>query len=410
MTVLEPDVLQKTYRLLIGWDEDRPLPFVDERSDFSCVDPTVVIVANPSRLTCEELSRRGYVNQRHLALLPSRRNLRWLLPHVAKRRGIDDLQLYTPHGYVGRIVKALVVQARATGWQGWVRDTVVIASRQPLPIENMLSEITGERELALSLSPGISGAFQKLTVQVMRPDGSILGYMKMPMTKAADARLRNEAAVVQDLCSYPELRAHIPQLLFAGSLNGRHIVFQSAVDGKAGPTRYARPHEQFLQRLHACRPQRKPGLRLVEETGREWNRVAARMGSNWQSLGQEALKIAARELEGQEVACGIAHGDFAPWNIRISGADLRIFDWECASSNVPLVWDAFHFMTQTECLLSVRHDEASAADGRKKNRSLYLLYLLNSAGQYWEEAAQDVVIRYREQQLLRFMSVDGRAA
>ncbi len=410
MILPESDILQKTYRLLLGWDEDQPLPLVGDQSDFSSAHPSVAIVENPSRLTCEELSRRGYVHRRHLALLPSRRNLRWLLPHVAKRRGIDGLQLYMPHGYVGRIVKALVVQARATGWQGWVRDTVVIASKEPLPIENRLCEITRESELALSLSPGTPGTFQKLTVQVMRPDGSILGYLKMPMTEAADKRLRNEAAVVQDLCSYPDLRAHIPQLLFAGSLNGRYVVFQSAIEGKAGPVRYARAHEQFLQRLHACRPEQKPGLRLVEETGRKWNRVAARMGKNWQDLGNEALRIAARELDGQEVACGIAHGDFAPWNMRISEGDLRLFDWECASSNVPLVWDAFHFMTQTECLLSIRHDEAAAADARGKNRSLYLLYLLNSAGQYWEEAAQDVVIQYREQQLLRSISTNGRAA
>jgi hypothetical protein len=39
-----------------------------------------------------------------------------------------------------------------------------------------------------------------------------------------------------------------------------------------------------------------------------------------------------------------------------------------------------------------------------------MLYLLNSAAQYWEEGAQDAVIRHREKQLLRFMSIDERAA
>jgi hypothetical protein len=406
----DPDILHKTLHVLLGWHENRPLPFLKELSDLKSENLTAAIAANPSSRIYEYLSREGYIHQWRFALLPSRRHLRWLLPQAAKGLGIDGLQLYMPHGHVGRIVKALIVQARATGWYGWMHDTVVIASRAALPIETVLRGATGEREFALSLSPGTPGVFQKLTVQVMRPDGSILGYMKLPMTEAADERLRHEATMVRNLYSYSELRPHIPRLIFAGLLEGRYVVFQSALDGKAVPPRYAPLHESFLERLHSCRSERRPGLQLVEETGQKWNRIEGRMGRKWQELGREALRIAARELDGREVSYGIAHGDFAPWNMRMDDGDLRLFDWESASWNTPLLWDKFHFMTQTECLLKTRHGRESATDGRGKNRSLYLLYLLNSAGQYWEEGAQDVVIRYREEQLLRFMSMDGRAA
>jgi hypothetical protein len=406
----DSDVLYTTLRALLGWHENQPLPFLKEPSDFTPMHSTVAIAENPSRRIYEYLAREGYLHQRRFALLPSRRNLRWLLPQAAKQLGIDGLQLYMPHGHLGRMMKALIVQARATGWHGWVRDTVVIASRAALPIETVLRGATGERELALSLSPGTPGAFQKLTVQVMRPDGSILGYMKLPMTEAADERLRHEASIVRDLYSYSELRPHIPRLIFAGLLEGRYVVFQSALEGKAVPPRYAQLHESFLDRLHSFRSVPRPGLRFVEEMGQKWNRIAARMGEKWQQLGRETLRIAARELQGRDLACGIAHGDFAPWNMRTGDGNLRLFDWESASWDTPLLWDKFHFLTQTECLLKTRHEQKSAMDDRIKNRSLYLLYLLNSAGQYREEGAQDVVIRYRKEQLLRFMSIEERAA
>jgi hypothetical protein len=406
----DPDILHKTLRVLLGWHEKKPLPYLNELDDIRSKDLTAVIAESPSDRIYEYLFREGYIHQRRFALLPSRRHLRWLLPHAAKRLGIDGLQLYMPHGHVGRIVKALIVQARTSSWQGWVRDTVVIASRAALPMETALRGVTGEREFALSLSPGTPGAFQKLTVQVMRPDGSILGYMKLPMTEAAGERLRHEATTVRDLYAYSELRPHIPRLMFAGLLEGRYVVFQSALDGNAVPLRYAPLHESFLEKLHSCRSERRPGLRVVEETGQNWRRISGLMGNKWQELGREALRMAARELQGREVTCGIAHGDFAPWNMRMYGGDLRLFDWESASWNTPSLWDKFHFMTQTECLLKTRHGRESAADGRAKNPSLYLLYLLNSARQYWEEGARDVVIRYREEQLLRFMSINGRAA
>jgi hypothetical protein len=404
------DVLHMTLRVLLGVDDDRALPFVDEKSSSMPGDSVVAIVESPSSRDCEDLSRDGYAHQRRFALLPSRRNLRWLLPYTGKRRGIDGLQLYMPHGHVGRIVKALVVHARATGWQGWVRDSIVIASRETLPIEDLLSKVTGERELLLSLSPGTPGTFQKLTVQVMRSDGSILGYLKMPMTASADERLRNEAAVVRDLDSYAELRPHIPRLIFAGSLQGRYVVFQSALQGSRGPLCYASLHEKFLRRLHSCRSERRPGQRIIEETAHEWHHVASRMGATWQELGRKALGVAERELDRREIVCGIAHGDFAPWNMRIDDGTLRLFDWESASYHTPLLWDQFHFMTQTECLLKVRYGRESAVDVRKENRSLYLLYLLNTAGRYWEEGAKDPVIRYREEQLLRFMSINDQTS
>lgn len=406
----DPDILHATLRVLLGWRENQPLPLLNEPGSFASKEQPAAIAENPSARTYEYLSREGYVHQRRFALLPSRRHLRWLLPHAAKRLGIDGLQLYMPHGHVGRMVKALIVQARATGWDGWVSDSVVIASRTALPIETILREVTGEAEIALSLSPGTPGAFRKLTVQVMRHDGSILGYMKMPMTDAAGERLRHEATIVRDLHSYSKLRPYIPRLIFAGLLEGRYIVFQSALEGKAAPLRYAPLHETFLERLHSCRSERRPGQRVVEEAGQKWNRIAGRMGEKWQKLGREALSLAARELSGREVACGIAHGDFAPWNMRMDDGDLRLFDWESASWSTPLLWDKFHFLTQTECLFKTRHPRESAMDGRGQDRSLYLLYLLNSAGQYWEEEAQDIVLRYREEQLLRFMSSDERAA
>ncbi|MEQ1353510.1 MAG: hypothetical protein ABLT11_05800, partial [Candidatus Acidiferrum sp.] len=90
-------------------------------------------------------------------------------------------------------MKSLLVRMRAHGWQALGRQTIVVASKEPLAIERLVTEITGEQRCTYALSLGTPGTYQKLTVQVSRTDGSILGYFKMPITSSAGERLHNEA-------------------------------------------------------------------------------------------------------------------------------------------------------------------------------------------------------------------------
>jgi len=99
----------------------------------------------------------------------------------------------------------------------------------------------------------------KIDVQVMKSDGEILGYLKMPLTDGARQRLRHEGTFLRKLSGFPKLQAHIPQLLFAGSWRGNDIVFQSALEGETGPVCFTQLHEEFLQKLQSCQPSVSPG-------------------------------------------------------------------------------------------------------------------------------------------------------
>ncbi|MGB8801260.1 MAG: phosphotransferase [Candidatus Acidiferrales bacterium] len=294
-------------------------------------------------------------------------------------------------------MKALVVRVRATGWEGWVRHSILVAARSPLPIEKLATEVTGEKRVTFAFSLGTPGPIQKLTVQVMRADGLILGYLKMPLKTGAENRLRHEAETVEKLYRFAKLRAHIPRLLFAGSWAGRYVVFQSAIEGEAGPVHITERHEEFLKILHSCEPSMTPGRKLVQRTAQQWEKVAPRLETHWQRLGREALRIASRELDSISIDCGVQHGDFAPWNTRVQPQGLILFDWESAASEAPVLWDRFHFLVQTECHLNVRHDES--ADVRGGNRAVYLLYLLNSVVQLTGEKSVAFTFSYREKEL-----------
>jgi hypothetical protein len=393
--------LEKALRLFLGWESENPLPTDQDDVKLGTPMPPTIIAWNPPLDARKNLATEGYAHQHRFCILPSRARARWCLPLAADRTMINGFKLYTPFSPAARLLKAVVSRIGDAGWHNWAGQTVLVAARKSLPIEKLLSPITDEKELTFALSLGTPGTFQKLTIQVMRPDGKILGYMKMPMTDESQDRLRHEGAVLQKLAAFNTLRKSIPHVLFAGSWNGTYIIFQSALEGEVGPLQFTEIHADFLRDLQRCEPTSRTGKNLVHGVANNWNQASAKFGARWQDLGRETLKIATRELETAQVSCGIQHGDFAPWNMRVHRGKLFLFDWEYASWDTPILWDRFHFMAQTEGFLNKNPVAKNSADIRDTNRGLYMLYLLDSAARLSKETPDLKGINYREKQLLR---------
>ena len=55
--------------------------------------------------------------------------------------------------------------------------------------------------------------------------------------------------------------------------------------------------------------------------------------------------------ESQKIAVGMAHYDFTPWNMYWTKTRLHVYDWELSKSDLPLLYDAFHFIFQASILV-----------------------------------------------------------
>jgi hypothetical protein len=253
------------------------------------------------------------------------------------------------------------------------------------------------------LSLGTPNRFRKLTIQVMRPNGEILGYIKLPLTEEATERVRHEAEVLERLWSFAALRGHIPKVLHAGDWGYGYILFQSRGPSCPGPIQFNHLHEDFLQKLRDLHQVRKPGGALVKEIAARWQKAEPSLDSAWRALGQAALMKAEHELDGVLVPCGFAHGDFAPWNTRVGDGQLWVFDWESASLEAPTSWDTFHFNTQVAALLDKKDNLPAPQDRRSGVRASFLLYLLDSASQLLgeENLTLDTGLESRRQLLAR---------
>ncbi len=68
-------------------------------------------------------------------------------------------------------------------------------------------------------------------------------------------------------------------------------------------------------------------------------------------------------LANQTVRSTIFHGDFTPWNVRMTNLEnIRAFDWERGQLKGIPAWDWFHFIVQTSILVKRHSPERVAAE------------------------------------------------
>jgi hypothetical protein len=228
----------------------------------------------------------------------------------------------------------------------------------------------------------------------MLPDGEPVAFVKVPMAREAVARVEHEGAMLTAL-SRTALANCVPGVLFRGEWNGQTVLCTSAGPAEASSMRFGGRHRAFLEKLWSIQPVARDGELLVSE-------VAARLkatetpGTGSAGPIAEALERVRLKVKGVKIPCGLSHGDFAPWNLRMSGNGLFAFDWEAAERDQPNLWDIAHFDTQLVTLLGHKSRYHEIAGGMSSAHELYLLYLLNSiAGASRESGAASKQVRDR---------------
>jgi hypothetical protein len=390
------EVLREIFHQFIGpnlWQTPESL------QDASGSPAQIIASINPSVRVAERLSAADYVRRRGFIVLPSSSNPRWLIPR--ERASSNALQICTAYAPRARIARRLLAAIIKTGWRWWAKDRAIVASTEPLPLENLVTERTGELSPVFALSCGTPGKFRKLTAQVMRPDGEIIGYIKLPLTAEAIHRVRHEAEILTSLANFPEVSSRIPKILYAGEWCEGYILFQSSGPQTYGPTRFTDFHRAFLTALGRLKSSEKRGSVVAGEVASRWRKAEPLCDSRASSLVQRALMIAGRKLEGVVARCGLGHGDFAPWNTRLEQGGLHVFDWESATWDAPHQWDEFHFYVQVASLLKKKRYPRPQAKLDSEDGVWYLLYLVSSLGQLAEEigCTSHAGITYRTQEI-----------
>jgi hypothetical protein len=286
---------------------------------------------------------------RRLLVLPSRRRPRWVLPAGAAfaARGLD---LYVPATRAGRIYKLALMFLAVSGIAAWFKSRVVIVDECS---ESVLAEVRKRIPEGQACDYAIfssSGPDRKLTMQLRSPAGDAVAFAKIGETQRAKALLTREMRMLQFLSALP-MAGCVPRLIAQFEHGGRAVLMQTPVQGDASGNRFTGAHWSFLSGLMLDRRM------TIGQYVFDQQRLARRLASLHHDV-VVALNPALLRLEtARSRICRavVLHGDFAPWNIRIEcGAGqprISVIDWEFGrEAGLPL-WDAIHFIVQTDALV-----------------------------------------------------------
>src|ERR1017187_7514463 len=241
-------LLPQALRLFVG-SALSPVESKRDLPDLAGLGSPTVFSLCPSRKLRNMLRHQGYTDVHSFVIVPSRNMPRWLLPAGDHCGMLAGTRMYQPHKWAPRAIKKALIGMMKMGWNGGWCSKVLIASTDKLALETLVLTVTGEAQPVFAMSLGRNAAVRKLTVQVMRPSGDILGYIKLPLTNDAAERVRNEASILQRLWKFPALQPHIPRLLYAGDCSGTYVLFECALQGACGPTTFNEMHRSLLRKL-----------------------------------------------------------------------------------------------------------------------------------------------------------------
>ena len=262
--------------------------------------PAEAVLASAREAVLSFMSERAVARLGHgWAGLPTRSQPRWSLPRGPRGSALAAMSIYQPmtvRGQVGwEIGRALArigafrLLPRANGPPSSVRDAVAPF----MPARSTLAVMRSNH-------PG------RFVALIVRADGSLHAVAKIASDRGGRTALEAEARNIERFEPFLESPLRAPRIL-----------------------------------AHS------PGILLLEAA--KWTARAR----PWELSIEVAFAIgqAYARSSNSVAGTGMAHGDFAPWNLLMTQDGWVIVDWEDAWPDAPPFYDISHYLVQAHLLL-----------------------------------------------------------
>ena len=303
---------------------------------------------------------------------------RLLIPLAARRVQFRAFSLYNPVSIKGKLFKLLGKTAVITGilnlagrfFAAPVETFRVTENIKPILnnriinwLQNDWASALGKIRFTFALSLGDPNFFRKVTVIFIDDQAKPIAFSKVGCTSQTKAQIANEAIALGEVESLKCQSVVIPLLLGRGETANISWILQSPLlSGHLSSNALQNEHVVFLSELA-----QKSVQVIPLDSSDVWKYlqillkspvlpVKAGFESERPFVEQLCTKINA--LHAGDVnkpwPFTIAHGDFAPWNMRLIDGKIALYDWEYFLPLAPAGWDIFYFIFRVENLIKLQ--------------------------------------------------------
>jgi hypothetical protein len=226
-------------------------------------------------------------------------------------------------------------------------------------IESALGDIL-DTSVVIGLHVGTARVNRKPVLHAVDEDGTTLAFVKVGHTDEARALVRREAEMLRRLASHTFASIDVPDVITLAHWRGLDLLVLSPLLGR--PVRASVRDVPFtaMRELAAIE-----GLRAAEIGTSEFVSRLLRLAQELpagDTTERYVAALGALARSGTSVDFGWWHGDWQPFNMARVGRDrVGVWDWERCTSDVPLGFDALHYVLQV-----VLHQHGMGPEAQQK--------------------------------------------
>ncbi len=280
--------------------------------------------------------------------IPSTEAPRLLIPTVNGRLYRSGFRIHNTAALKNQIIKLGLQQGDLVA-KNMSRKALFSTPELTDLLQKVQQELKMPDKLWCSGYVGSSGKNQKLTLQLMRSNGQVLGYLKIADNPSNQAFMKNEYEIGEKLKSLQFFNAKIPQNRYWGEWQNFQLMVQEPLDLRAKFVGLDLNEKIVLFLLELLemtgRKERFENSSFMDRVSRELQRLRSAHKELSASILGDVIK-ALKRLEKLELLFGVHHGDFTPYNVRQYQQELTVFDWEFARTDYPPLFDLFHYVFQ----------------------------------------------------------------
>ncbi len=311
----------------------------------------------------------GY--QRFLYINNPNGTIRWLFPESIGQPSF--LNLYNSSGWRSQLYRlGLRFLFKIGRKQSVCSGSFAVRSKVSLQTDQLLRNLAHDH---YSIFTGTTSASRKAILEVNQY-GDSQWFLKIPIGKEAYKSLANESSALETLKVYPLKYSRLPKVRPVGNgvllenIKPKH--FSKSLD--LSPL-----HLKVLSEWYAIKSDEKKiqDLPVYHEINQQLNTLQQFSGAIEKPF-TEAQVHKVIHLLGElnqnfsyekPVLLAWTHGDFTPWNMYHGKEQLHVYDWEMAREEMPLLFDAFHFVFQSSILIKRQSWEEIAQELNKLKAS-----------------------------------------
>ena len=213
------------------------------------------------------------------------------------------------------------------------------------------------KDFNYSIFTGTIGINRKAIIE-LNQNNSTKYFVKVALTEQSKDLINNEKTILNKLNKYQYQNLTIPKIIESDE---DYITIDNiAPKNQNQSSTLNEIHLNALDEIYSKTINNKPiknsiYFELIKENIDKINNTS--LNKNFDKNKIEILiknmKIIFQSLNTEkEISFAYGHNDFTPWNMFVENNHLYLFDWELAKNDIVLLYDFFHFIFQSQILIS----------------------------------------------------------